>query len=188
MVFPYYRRLTLNQKKIYRQSDSVSSVQLSAPEEFSLLLGSLQKTLSSGERFKTEKICQKFVERLTRRLGVSPVRVRVLSKRPSKNWGELHGLYEAPEGGGETRITVWMRTAQRKQIVAFKTFLRTLLHEVCHHLDYRLLRLEDSFHTEGFYKRESSLLHPLLGSIGIFPATRKESRKAGSSGGVSRLE
>jgi hypothetical protein len=56
-----------------------------------------------------------------------------------------------------------MRTAQRRQVVKFRTFLRTLLHELCHHLDYELLRLPDSFHTEGFYKRESSLLRQLLG-------------------------
>jgi len=29
-----------------------------------------------------------------------------------------------------------MRTARHKKIVAFKTFLRTLLHELCHHLDF----------------------------------------------------
>ncbi|MEK7221411.1 MAG: hypothetical protein AAB253_09470 [candidate division NC10 bacterium] len=33
---------------------------------------------------------------------------------------------------------------------------------MCHHLDYELLDLADSFHTEGFYKRESSLLRQLL--------------------------
>ena len=55
-----------------------------------------------------------------------------------------------------------MRTAQRKQVVAFKTFLRTLLHEIGHHLDYELLELEDSLHTEGFYKRESSLFRQLV--------------------------
>ena len=49
-----------------------------------------------------------------------------------------------------------MRTAQKQQVVAFKTFLRTLIHELCHHLDYELFALEETFHTEGFYKRESS--------------------------------
>jgi hypothetical protein len=56
-----------------------------------------------------------------------------------------------------------MRTARQRRVVAFRTFLRTLLHELCHHLDYQLLRLPDSFHTEGFYKRESSLFHQLMG-------------------------
>jgi len=49
-------------------------------------------------------------------------------------------------------------------VVKFRTFLRTLLHELGHHLDYEMLGLPDSFHTEGFYKRESSLLRQLLGA------------------------
>jgi hypothetical protein len=60
-------------------------------------------------------------------------------------------------------ITVWMRTAAKKRVVAFKTFLRTVLHEMCHHLDYELYGLEESFHTEGFFKRESSLFHQITG-------------------------
>jgi len=59
---------------------------------------------------------------------------------------------------------VWMRTAKHRRVVAFRTYLRTLLHELCHHLDYELLKLPDSFHTEGFYRRESSLVHQLLGA------------------------
>jgi hypothetical protein len=56
-----------------------------------------------------------------------------------------------------------MLTAKRGHVVAFKTYLRTLLHEICHHLDYVLLRLPDSFHTDGFYRRESSLFHQIGG-------------------------
>jgi hypothetical protein len=88
--------------------------------------------------------------------------VRVLAKRPADGYGELHGLYEPGEKGALARITVWMRTAQRLQVVAFRTFLRTLIHELCHHLDYELFSLEETFHTEGFYKRESSLVNVLL--------------------------
>jgi hypothetical protein len=56
-----------------------------------------------------------------------------------------------------------MRTAQRVQVVKFRTFLRTLVHEVCHHLDYEHYKLAESFHTEGFYARESTLMRELLG-------------------------
>ena len=52
---------------------------------------------------------------------------------------------------------------------------RTALHEFCHHLDYELLRFPDSFHTDGFYKRESGLLHRLMG----------EERGAGSGPGAT---
>jgi hypothetical protein len=51
-------------------------------------------------------------------------------------------------------------------VVAFRSFLRTILHEFGHHLDYELLGLADSFHTEGFFKRESSLFHQLVRSEG----------------------
>ena len=75
--------------------------------------------------------------------------------------GELQGLYEATDRRSRPRVTVWMLTAKRGQVVAYRTFLRTLLHELCHHLDYDLLRLRDSLHTHGFYQRESSLFHAL---------------------------
>ena len=68
-------------------------------------------------------------------LGAPPVRVEVLAARPHAKWGELHGLYTA-EHGRRPKIQLWMRTAKQKRVVAFRTYLRTLLHEVGHHLDY----------------------------------------------------
>ena len=38
----------------------------------------------------------------------------------------------------------------------------TLLHELCHHLDYHALKLADSLHTEGFFRRESDLFRQLV--------------------------
>ena len=64
-----------------------------------------------------------------------------------------------------------MRTARQRRVVAFRTYLRTLLHELGHHLDYRYLQLADSFHTQGFYQRESSLFHQLV------PEARGERRR-----------
>ena len=89
------------------------------------------------------------------------VRVEVLAARPHARWGELHGLYTATRGRAP-KIQLWMRTAKQRRVVAFRTYLRTLLHEVGHHIDYTFLRLADSYHTEGFYKRESSLFHQLV--------------------------
>src|SRR5262249_31937055 len=93
-------------------------------------------------------------------LGVEEVDVGVLAVRPKLREAELHGLYTREEGR-RARIRVWMRTVQYKRVVAFRTFLRTLLHEVCHHLDYTHLRLADSFHTEGVFNRESRLSYRL---------------------------
>ena len=71
---------------------------------------------------------------------------------------DLFRLSKPPE------IVLWMRTAQRHEVVKPRTFLRTLLHELCHYLDYSLLQLEDSYHTMGFFKRESFLVRALMGS------------------------
>ncbi len=92
------------------------------------------------------------------------MQVLVREARPSEEYGALHGLYEPGSPPYRARVSLWMRTAQRGQVVAFRTFLRTLLHELCHHLDYEHFQLEESFHTEGFYKRESSLFRQLIDS------------------------
>jgi hypothetical protein len=63
-----------------------------------------------------------------------------------------------------------MYTAKLAKVVAPRTFLRTLLHELCHHLDYTHLRLRDSLHTQGFYQRESSLFH----ALGAADASRED--------------
>lgn len=118
--------------------------------------------LKTEDRHQVEKISRDLLSGLTTAFGISPVRVSVLTVRPSRSWGELHGLYEPQAKGQLPTITVWMRTAKQRRVVAFRTYLRTLLHELCHHIDYQLLHLSDSLHTEGFYKRESSLLHQLL--------------------------
>ncbi|MFO0581639.1 MAG: hypothetical protein U0229_05160 [Anaeromyxobacter sp.] len=98
---------------------------------------------------------------LSAALGAAPPRVDILAVRPSEAWGELHGLYTT--GDEPARIRVWMRTAKKGRVVAFRTFLRTLLHELGHHLDFEVLRLDQSFHTEGFFRRESGLVRALLG-------------------------
>src|SRR5581483_9948540 len=76
--------------------------------------------------------------------------------------GELHGLYTWEEGKVPV-IEVWMRTAKNRRVVQFRTFLRTLLHEICHHLDFTLFDLTATFHTAGFFRRESSLMRQLAG-------------------------
>ena len=163
MPFAYFERLTRRQQAIYLQSDAIPGMLLPYPRRLRPLVAELQKALESGDRPLTESAAQLMATALGRALGVPPVRVTVLAARPHARWGELHGLYETARRRGEApRITLWMRTARQKRVVAFRTFLRTLLHEVGHHLDYTRLRLGDSFHTQGFYQRESHLFHQLV--------------------------
>ncbi len=163
MPFAYYRRLTPAQQCIYRQSDAVTAVPLPDPDALRSRVGEVTEALASGDRLGTQAAADGLLAALYTALGVAPVLVKVLAARPARHWGELHGLYTPAERGRAARVTLWMRTAQRRQVVAFRTFLRTLLHEFCHHLDYEVLKFPDSFHTEGFYKRESSLFHQLMG-------------------------
>jgi hypothetical protein len=93
--------------------------------------------------------------------GVPFIRVEVRGVRPHNTRGELHGLFRLSK---PPEILLWMRTAQRHDVVKPRTFLRTMLHELCHYLDYSMLKLDDSFHTMGFFKRESFLVRVLMGS------------------------
>jgi hypothetical protein len=122
----------------------------------------IRAALGREDRAAVQAACQELLDALIAAYRVPKLRARVLAKRPADGEGELHGLYEPDEAATPARITVWMRTAARKDVVAFKTFLRTLIHELCHHLDYELYRLPETFHTEGFYKRESTLVAALL--------------------------
>ena len=162
MVFSYYARLSRKQKKIYEKSDEITSIRLTDATLIIPLIEELQQALEAEDRKEIEKLASAITRAMTNSLKVSSVRMKVLAVRPSNDWGELHGLYEPVEDNKRACISVWMRTARHKKVVAFRTFFRTILHELCHHLDYEMLKLEDSFHTEGFFKRESSLFKQLV--------------------------
>lgn len=164
MRFAYYERLSPSRKRTYRRSDAVEEVALPDPVALRPLVALLAEALADEDRHATEAACRRLAQALLDQLALPPVRIVVLAARPSRDWGELHGYYDPTREDVPPTITLWMRTAQRKQVVAFRTFLRTLLHELGHHLDYELLELEETFHTEGFYKRESSLFRQLVGA------------------------
>jgi hypothetical protein len=161
MPFAYYDRLSARGRAIYRKSDEVTSLTLSSPAALHPVVAELRAALAGDERRAVEAAAQRLVQGLTQQLGLPPVSVAVLAVRPSSSWGELHGLYTREERR-PARIQLWMRTVRHRRVVAFRTFLRTLLHEVGHHVDYERLSLADSFHTEGFFRRESSLFRQLV--------------------------
>jgi hypothetical protein len=165
--FAYYNRLTAEQQRIYRKSDAIESIALPAEVAPGPDVAAIRAALVAGDRPRVQRGCQRIVDALTTGYHVPRVRARVLAQRPSDDYGELHGLYEPEEGTMPARITVWMRTARRMQVVAFKSFLRTVCHEMCHHLDYELFALEETFHTEGFYRRESALANALLAAEAV---------------------
>lgn len=124
--------------------------------EASLKLG----TISSGRQS-----CTEFLNVTSDFYKVPRPGVRVLAARPVRSreggWAfELFGDYD-PE---TWQIRVWMRTAIRKQVTSYGTFLSTLCHEFCHHLDYHRFAYLDSWHTRGFYERAAVLYHHARGT------------------------
>jgi len=164
MRFAYFDRLSAKDKRIYLRSDALREVAVPDVGALQPFVGDLERELSAGRRVRATKASNVLVLSLCKKLGAPPARVRVREVRPSWDGGELHGLYTFAEDGEVPEIEVWMRTVAKGQVVKFRTFLRTLLHEVCHHLDATIYEMKESFHTHGFYARESSLLRALAPS------------------------
>ena len=187
MRFSYFERLSAKDKRIYLRSDEIRTVKV--PDVPSLLpfVDDLRTTLEAGRRIRATQAANTLVLALCKQLGAPKVRVRIHETRPSWDGGELHGLYTfAEEAGDVPEIEVWMRTVAKGQIVKYRTFLRTLLHEVCHHLDATIFEMPESFHTHGFYARESSFVKQFLGEqsappkpvqLDLFGATERRARK-----------
>jgi hypothetical protein len=159
--FAYYQRLSKRDRAIYDRSDRIVRVDLPRAEGLRPIVGILAEGLTRDDRKVVEAACNRLALGITTCMNVEPLRVSVLAVRPVLLSAELHGLYTR-DGREMPRIRLWMRTVAHRRVVAFRTFLRTFLHEICHHLDYTHLDMPESFHTEGFFKRESSLFYQLV--------------------------
>ncbi len=173
MPFAYYARLTAAQQKTYRQSDRITALALPGGVAAAPAVLALEAALVAADRRGAEIAAQALADALVAGFAVPPLGIHVLAQRPSDDYGELHGLYDPREDAPPAAITLWMRTAAKGKVVAFRSFLRTLVHEFCHHLDYEHFHLDETFHTEGFYKRESSLANALFAAAGMPPPARK---------------
>jgi hypothetical protein len=173
---PSFRhRLNRSQQRDYDRSNRVVAVPLRVSARLQRAVQLLETSLSYGDRHRSQHLSQIVCDEICAALRVRSARVLVEGVRRSNSRGELHGLFSSGAAQGE-RIQVWMFTAKRRQVVAFKTFLRTLVHEICHHLDYAKLGFCDSLHTDGFFQRESSLVRQLLA-----PASFSEANALSSS-------
>jgi hypothetical protein len=129
--------------------------------------------MKGGTRTDVRRACAEFVTVCSEFYKVPACGVRVLAARPlivRESWAtELFGDYNP----SSRLIRVWMKTAVRKEITSFGTFLSTLCHEFCHHLDYQNFGFPDSWHTRGFYEqppryitmREERLLNGCFGFL-----------------------
>lgn len=159
--FAYYERLSAKDQAIYRRSDEVATIALPDLEPLRALAGKIESALATGKRSRVAAASTQLAAAMMSQLGVVGPKIHVREVRPQLDDGELHGLYTFAADGKPPKLEVWMRTAAHGSVVRFRTFLRTLVHELVHHLDVTLLGFDESFHTEGFFRRESSLVRQL---------------------------
>lgn len=129
----FYDRLSAKNKAIYRRGDVITGVEL--PDalrlrpELRAAAAAAELALAAGSPPRVRAQAQKICDLVTTAPDTEAVEVKVLRVRPQRAFGELHGLYTRDDGKPPT-LRVWMRTAQRANIVKPRTFLRTLLHEL----------------------------------------------------------
>ena len=140
-------------------SDRTRSLELPTDGELSKLAASIEKAMSAGITTEVNRNCALFLSCASDFYKVPNCAIRVLAARPLRarehSTTELFGDYHP----STMVVRVWMRTAIRKEVTSFGTFLSTLCHEFCHHLDFQRFGFRDSWHTRGFYERTAALYH-----------------------------
>jgi hypothetical protein len=149
----------------FHASDELCELKVPADDRLRLPAKAIEAAMSSGESAAVRQACADFLGAAADFYAVPTPQVRVLAARPIRvregGWAtELFGDY-APE---KMLIRVWMRTAVHQRVTSLGTFLSTLCHEFCHHLDAQGLGFRDSPHTRGFYARTAVLYHHARGT------------------------
>ena len=143
------------EQKNYEKSNKIEKVALS---KFSKLF--YANLLADKNR---QKDSQLLVEYLSEKFGISTPKV-VIKETPQPHATNLRGSLKSKTYGtyqvGTETITIYNKTAVRKEQVSIKQFADTLLHEFMHHYDTKYLKIQ-TIHSAGFYKRISDLKEKL---------------------------
>jgi hypothetical protein len=148
----------------FAESDRRSTLELPQGSELIECAKAIESAVEAESRTAVRRACAEFLDFTSGFYGVRMPGVKVLAARPLRvrnDWAtELFGDYHLQK----MAIRVWMRTAVRKEVTSFGTFLSTLCHEFCHHLDLQGFGFADSWHTRGFYERAAALYHGARGT------------------------
>ena len=148
----------------FLESDRIKTIDVPQDQHLPLIAESIELAMKSDKAPELRRACSAFLKHLSGFYKVPNCEVRVLAARPlhvRENWStELFGDY-SPD---TMLIRVWRQTAVRKEITSYGTFLSTLCHEFCHHLDFEKFGFPDSWHTRGFYERAAVLYHRARGT------------------------
>src|ERR1039457_1060819 len=148
----------------FLKSDRIRTLDLPQDGRLLPLAQSIELAMTGGTTAAVRRACVDFLSATSEFYRVPQCGIRVLASRPLRvrehSVTELFGDY-APES---MLIRVWTRTAVRKEVTSFGTFVSTLCHEFCHHLDFKKFGFVDSWHTRGFYERAGVLYHYARGT------------------------
>jgi len=143
----------------YDRSDQMNTIPIPRDNKLHSLALEIESALKSEIKKQVQSTCDSLMSESAGLFRVPRPKVRVLDARPLRVYEtgstELFGDYHE-----DTKlIRVWMRTAVRKRVTSFGTFLSTLCHEFCHHLDIHGLGFPNTYHTRGFYERTAVYYH-----------------------------
>jgi hypothetical protein len=148
----------------FLESDRIRTLDLPHDGYLLTCAKSIESAMIAGTIANVRRPCTDFLAATSEFYRTPTCVVRVLAARPLRvreSWAtELFGDYN-PE---TMLIRLWIRTAVRKEITSFGTFVSTLCHEFCHHLDFQRFGFPDSWHTRGFYERTAALYHHARGT------------------------
>lgn len=109
-------------------------------------------------------LSQRLLDAMADELKIPRVRLHFRDKPQKHKTSEGRLTYkEYAHYDPEEGITVYNKTAVREKYLASKSYLDTIVHEFLHHVDYELLRLDHTYHTQGFYSRLGNLMGKLQG-------------------------
>lgn len=115
---------------------------------------------SYSKRFLADKDRMKYgfelLTYLCDKFKIAPIKRLIILDKPRKQIknGQIYGYYVR----NNREIYIYNKTAKTNKIIAINRFYETLLHEFIHHYDFEKLKLSDSPHTSGFYKRITDLM------------------------------
>ena len=146
------------------ESDRMGTLDLPLDGRLTSIAQSMESAMKNAASADLGRLCAQFLSAASEFYQVPNCTIRVLAARPrrvrERGTFELFGDYD-PES---SIIRVWMRTAVRREVTSFGTFVSTLCHEFCHHLDFQKFSFADSWHTRGFYERAAALYHHARGT------------------------
>jgi hypothetical protein len=145
--------------KAFLESDRLNTLALPDDDRLRSIAERIESAMKAAEIRAVRIASEEFLTVAAAFYSVKKCEVRVLAARPLRvreySTTELFGDYHPDT----MLIRVWMRTAIRKEVTSFGTFLSTLCHEFCHHLDFQRFGFGNSWHTRGFYERTAVLYH-----------------------------